>query len=252
MIQTPLHWENPTANLDMFTHKLMSISSQPDLIVLPEMFSTGFSMNPEKFAEQMDGTSVNWLRSMAGRLGCVITGSLIIVENGQFFNRLVWMDPEGNFQVYDKRHLFSLAGEEKYYEPGKERLIVTLKGFRIMPLICYDLRFPVWSRNDLNYDLVIYVANWPERRSFFWSQLLVARAIENQSYVIGVNRVGQDGNHFSHTGDSVCLGPLGNVISKAVPGREEIIFATIRKSEIETVQSKFRFLNDSDSFSITI
>lgn len=252
MIQTKLYWESPKENLEMFTQKLSTIRSRPDVIVLPEMFTTGFSMRPEVFAEPMDGPTMDWLQLMAGKFDCVITGTLIISESNNFYNRLIWMTPSGDYQYYDKRHLFSLAGEENHYSPGLKRLIVELKGFRIMPLICYDLRFPVWSRNDLDYDVAIYVANWPERRSFFWSQLLVARAIENQAFIIGVNRVGLDGNNISHTGNSVCLGPLGNVIAAARPDKEELVITTISKSEIESVQSKFRFLDDRDDFKILI
>lgn len=252
LVQTSLIWEDPSANLEMLSAKLDSIDTNPDLVVLPEMFSTGFSMKPEFFAEPMSGSSVNWLKTQSAKLDCVVTGSLIIQENGKYYNRLIWMRPDGTFNHYDKRHLFSLAGEENHYAPGANRLVVNLKCFRIMPLICYDLRFPVWSRNDLNYDLAIYVANWPERRSFFWSQLLIARAIENQSFVIGVNRVGEDGNGISHTGDSICLGPLGNSMAQAEPGVEEIIFCEITKTEIESVQNKFKFLNDRDSFRISI
>ncbi len=252
MVQTSLQWENPKSNLEMFSAKLECIEKGIDLIVLPEMFSTGFSMKPEQFAESMEGPSIDWLRLKATQLNCVITGSLIITEKGEYYNRLIWMRPDGTFDHYDKRHLFSLASEENHYTAGSNRLIVELKGFRIMPLICYDLRFPVWSRNDLNYDLVIYVANWPERRSFFWSQLLIARAIENQSFVLGVNRVGNDGNGISHTGDSICLGPLGNPIAQAKPGKEEIVSFEITKGEIESVQNKFKFLNDRDSFELSM
>ena len=250
MVQSSLHWENPKANLEMFTKKLNEIQSEPDLIILPEMFTTGFSMRPKQFAQTMDGEVVRWLEHMASNKNCVITGSLIVSESGKYYNRLIWMRPDGTYSFYDKRHLFSLVGEENHYEPGNERLIVELNGFRIIPLICYDLRFPVWSRNDLNYDLAIYVANWPERRSFFWSQLLIARAIENQSFIIGVNRVGNDGNGISHTGDTVCLGPLGDEIIGAFPGKEELVFTTIKKDDLDTVRNKFRFLNDQDSFSI--
>ena len=250
MVQTSLYWENPKSNLEMLSAKLASIERVTDLIVLPEMFNTGFSMKPEQLAEPMNGPSMNWLKLKAKEFDCVVTGSLIIQENQNYYNRLIWMRPDGSFDHYDKRHLFSLAGEENHYTAGSNRLVVELKGFRIMPLICYDLRFPVWSRNDLGYDLAIYVANWPERRSFFWSQLLIARAIENQTFVIGVNRVGTDGNGVSHTGDSICLGPLGNSIAKAKPSKEEIVSLEITKSEIESVQKKFKFLNDRDSFKI--
>ena len=250
-IQTNLHWENPKANLKMFDVKLDSVPNNTDLIVLPEMFSTGFSMAPSRLAEPESGTSVNWLKSIAKRKNCVVTGSLIISENGKFYNRLYWVKPNGRFEIYNKRHLFSLAGEENHYAPGTDRLVVDLKGFKIMPLICYDLRFPVWSRNDLNYDLLLYVANWPERRAFFWKQLLIARAIENQSYVIGVNRVGDDGNGIFHSGDSTCLDPLGESIATAKHGEEEIINVIIYKDKIKEVRDRFMFLNDKDEFTLT-
>ena len=249
-IQADLHWENPLENLKMFAEKIEQISKPTDLIILPEMFSTGFSMSPEKLAETEDGVSVNWMKSTAQEKGCVLTGSLIIKENNQYYNRLFWVNPDGTYQTYNKRHLFSLAGEENHYSAGTERLIVKLKGFKIMPLICYDLRFPVWSRNDLDYDLLIYVANWPERRSFFWNQLLIARAIENQSYVIGVNRVGDDGNQIYHSGNSICLDPLGGEVMKAEPGKSETISCVLSKDTVNRVREKFRFLNDKDSFRI--
>ena len=249
-IQTNLHWENPKANLKMFDEKIDSIPNDTDLIVLPEMFSTGFSMNPSSLAETESGITVNWLKAAAKRKNCVVTGSLIISENQNFYNRLFWVRPDGSFDAYNKRHLFSLAGEENYYAPGKDRLVVDLKGFKIMPLICYDLRFPVWSRNDLNYDVLLYVANWPERRAFFWKQLLIARAIENQSYVIGVNRVGNDGNDIFHSGDSTCLNPLGESVATAKPGTEEIVNVVINNDKINEVRNRFMFLNDKDEFKL--
>lgn len=252
MVQTQLHWEDKSANIQMLTKKLQDVNSNTDLVILPEMFTTGFSMKPELYSESMEGSTVNWMRNMADQLNCVITGTLIIEESGNFFNRLVWMRPDGSYSFYDKRHLFSLAGEENHYSAGKNRLVVDIKGFKIMPLICYDLRFPVWCRNDLDYDLAIFVANWPEKRSFFWSQLLVARAIENQSFVVGLNRVGFDGNQISHSGNSICLGPLGNSIKEIDSGKEELAFVQITKAELKSVRDQFKFLNDKDDFNITI
>ena len=251
-IQADLAWENASANLAQFSEKISAIPADTDLIILPEMFTTGFSMTPEKWAEKQDGTSVMWMQKTANEKNCVVTGSLIIEENGKYYNRLFWVHPDGSFQTYNKRHLFSLAGEENHYAPGNERLIVDLKGFKIMPLICYDLRFPVWSRNDVNYDLAIYVANWPERRSFYWSQLLIARAIENQAYVIGVNRVGNDGNEIYHSGNSICLDPLGGVIAKAEDGKEDTISVTLSKDTVNRVRDTFKFLNDKDDFKVII
>lgn len=251
-IQADLQWENPQANLELFTQQISEISGEVDLVVLPEMFATGFSMQPERLAETEMGKSVDWMKSMASSKKCVITGSLIIEENGKYFNRLFWVLPDGNYQTYDKRHLFSLAGEQNHYTPGQERLIVELKGFRIMPLICYDLRFPVWSRNDLNYDVLLYVANWPERRAFYWNQLLIARAIENQAYVIGVNRVGNDGNKVSHSGNSVCLDPLGKEVAAATPSTIEVVNVVLSKDTVTRVRDRFKFLNDKDDFSINL
>ena len=251
-IQANLHWENKSANLKMFDDKVDSILNDTDLIVLPEMFSTGFSMMPSAFAETESGTSVKWLKATAKRKNCVVTGSLIISENKKFYNRLFWVKPDGSYKTYNKRHLFSLVGEENFYTPGTDRLVIDLKGFKIMPLICYDLRFPVWSRNNLDYDVLLYVANWPERRAFFWKQLLIARAIENQSYVIGVKRVGNDGNNISHSGDSTCLDPLGESVATARPGIEEVVNVVISKDKINQVRERFTFLNDKDDFKLLI
>lgn len=252
LVQANLVWENPEENLKLFSEKMKAIPSDTDVVVLPEMFTTGFSMSPEKFAEKESGKSVKWLKEMAAKLDCVLTGSIIIEDNQNYYNRLFWVQPDGNYQTYDKRHLFSLAGEEKHYSPGNQRLVVEWKGFKIMPLICYDLRFPVWSRNDLAYDLLLYVANWPERRAFYWKQLLIARAIENQSYVIGVNRVGNDGNMVSHSGDSVCLNPLGESVATAKPSKEEILHVTLSKGTVSRVRETFNFLNDKDEFEVKI
>lgn len=249
-IQADLHWENIDKNLEMFTDKLDSISDDVDLLILPEMFSTGFSMAPKKWSETEQGKALEWMKKASSTKDCVVTGSVIIQENEKYFNRLFWVQPDQAYKSYDKRHLFSFAGEDKHYTPGSERLIVDLKGFKIMPLICYDLRFPVWSRNDANYDAIIYVANWPERRSYYWKQLLIARAIENQSYVIGVNRVGDDGNDIYHSGDSICLDPLGGVVYSSKPGMEEVACFDITRKTIKTVREKFNFLNDQDQYKI--
>lgn len=250
-IQADLHWEDIDKNLEMFTDKSEGISEDVDLLILPEMFSTGFSMAPEKWSESEEGKALMWMKNMAVSKDCVVTGSVIIQEKGQYFNRLFWVQPNGEYKSYNKRHLFSFAGEDEHYTSGTERLIVDLKGFKIMPLICYDLRFPVWSRNDVDYDLAIYVANWPERRSYYWKQLLIARAIENQAYVIGVNRVGNDGNDIYHSGDSVCLDPLGGMVYSSKPGIEEVACFQIERKVIQTVREKFNFLNDQDAFQIT-
>lgn len=251
LVQTPLHWEKATENRALFDGLLADVkTSSTDLIVLPEMFSTGFSMQPDVLAEAMDGPTLEWLRAKASEKGAVITGSLIIAEHGHYYNRLVWMRPDGSYECYDKRHLFSLAGEEKYYTAGKERLIVELNGWRVCPLVCYDLRFPVWSRNRKDYDLLLYVANWPERRSYAWKQLLIARAIENQAYVAAVNRVGYDGNQVSHSGDSAIIDPLGEVLFTK-PHEPFTETFTLSQTHLKEVRDKFRFLDDADNFIIS-
>ncbi|MFN8287448.1 MAG: amidohydrolase [Chitinophagales bacterium] len=248
LIQTNLHWENIAANLAMFTEKLSTVG-ETDVIVLPEMFSTGFSMRAKELAEPMDGSAVQWMRKMAAEKNCVITGSLIIKENGLFYNRLVWMRPDGTYETYNKRHLFSLSGEERTYTQGYDKLIVELNGWRVFPLICYDLRFPVWSRNRNDYDVLLYVANWPERRVQAWKYLLIARAIENQSYCVGLNRVGNDGNDIYHSGDSMALDPFGNVLYHKEHD-EDISTIELDYEELKKTRNTFRFLNDADDFVI--
>ncbi|NNF97751.1 MAG: amidohydrolase [Desulfobacteraceae bacterium] len=210
LIQTELHWEDIAANLDMFDEKIENYASESHLIVLPEMFSTGFTMNAEALAEGMNGSAVTWLRNKAASRKCHITGSVIIREQECYFNRLIWATPEGGLHQYDKRHLFRYAGEEKVYHAGDQHLTIELNGWKIRPFICYDLRFPLWTRNfDNSYDVAIFIANWPEKRASHWKALLKARAIENQSYVIAVNRIGEDGNGFYYSGDSVIIDPTG-------------------------------------------
>lgn len=246
LVQTTLHWEHAPYNREHFGAILASISPySTDLILLPEMFSTGFSMQPDLLAETMDGPTIQWMRQQAARLGAVLTGSLIIQEQGRYYNRLVWMRPDGSFAQYDKRHLFSLAGEDRYYTAGQERLIVELKGWRVCPLVCYDLRFPVWSRNRKEYDLLLYVANWPERRNYAWKHLLIARAIENQCFVAAVNRIGLDGNQTAHSGDSALIDPLGEVrYTQAHEPFAETF--TLSGQHLAEVRDKFRFLDDAD------
>lgn len=250
LIQTDLIWENPEKNRQKFSELIAQTPAETDLILLPEMFSTGFSMSPESNFESMNGNTHQWMVLEAQKKNCVVTGSFICQDNGKYYNRLLWVRPDGTYETYDKRHLFSLAGEEKHYTAGSEQLLVELKGFKIMPLICYDLRFPVWSRNTMDYDVLLYVANWPEIRSFFWIQLLTARAIENQSYVLGLNRCGDDGNGMPHSGNSRILDPLGGIIQEANDGKEAILSAVLTKSELNKVRQKFQFLNDRDDFKI--
>ena len=257
LIQTHLHWEDKTANLQMLEQKIMGISAQTELLVLPEMFSTGFSMKPELYAEKMDGESLQWMKRVAAAKKIILTGSLIIEENGQYFNRLIWMLPNGQYGVYDKRHRFAFAGEDEHYTAGSKRLIASVKGWRINLLVCYDLRFPVWARQspsaadrahgEAEYDLLVYVANWPERRSHAWKTLLQARAIENQCYVVGVNRVGNDGNNIYHSGDSMVVDPMGEIVYTK-KDEEDIFTITLKKEELVAVREKLPFLRDGDRF----
>jgi len=249
LVQADLKWEDIDANLAGFSEKIANIKEASDLIILPEMFTTGFSMNPAAFAESMDGKSMQWLADVAASKQSVVTGSLIIKEKDRYFNRLVWMRPDGTYVTYDKRHLFTLAGEHNFYQAGKDPLYVDIKGWKVQPLICYDLRFPVFSRNTLGYDLLIYVANWPVMRSDAWKALLTARAIENQSYTIGVNRVGTDGNDFYHSGDSSIIDYAGGMMTQ-LSHVEGIFTATLDKTKQQQFRKKLPFLADRDEFEI--
>jgi predicted amidohydrolase len=269
-IQSPLFWENKEANLHMFGEKIRAINYPVDLLVLPEMFSTGFSMQPEKLAESADmgikfsgrqgGATIEWMQKQASSINAVITGSIIVEDNGKYFNRLMWVRPDGSCEYYDKRHLFRMAGEEKIYAAGAKKLIVDLHGWKVCPLVCYDLRFPVWSRNRwtrnennfiADYDLLIYVANWPEVRSKAWKTLLTARAMENNCYVIGVNRVGNDGNNFYHSGDSSIIDFKGEAMKTAVIGREEIISDKLSHQLLSEFRKSFPAGMDADDFKLT-
>lgn len=250
LVQAPLIWENPKLNRDYFEKIIKSISEKVDLIVLPEMFTTGFTMNPSAVSETMQGETVSWMQSLAKAKNCAITGSVVIKENGNFYNRMLFVFPSGEIQHYDKRHLFTLAGEEKVYTAGTQKLIVEYLGWKICPLVCYDLRFPVFSRNVEDYDLLIYVASWPNVRTTAWDALLKARAIENISYVIGVNRIGADGNNHSYIGHSQVVDSLGEYVLE--PQESEAIFtATLDKSKLIEIRKKFAFLNDKDDFELT-
>jgi omega-amidase len=258
LVQTDLQWENKEANLRSLEQKILSID-KPELVMLPEMFSTGFSMNPSRLAETMDGDSVKWMKDIAAKKKIILAGSLIIEEKGNFFNRLVWMLPNGQYGYYDKRHRFAYAGEDDHYTAGVKRMIASVKGWRINLQICYDLRFPVWARQttlqdeneagEPEYDLLLYVANWPERRIEHWKTLIKARAIENQCYVAAVNRVGEDGNGISYSGDSMIVDPFGEVVCTG--NEDEVYTYTISREHLETTRKKFPFLRDADSFRIT-
>ena len=293
IIQTDLRWEDKAANLQCLEEKILSIREPTEIVILPEMFSTGFSMKPQGLAEKMDGPTMAWMKTIAARKKIILTGSLIIEEEGNYFNRLIWMLPNGQYGYYDKRHRFAFAGENEQYTAGHRRLIASVKGWRILPLVCYDLRFPVWSRQtpsglspsdrrrpselgarpisnptadlpsvagstgptdlppSLEYDLLLYVANWPERRNHAWKTLLQARAIENQCFVVGLNRVGNDGNEIYHSGDSMIIDPLGAPLYQA--GREATIFTyTLWKEKLDETRSRFPFWRDADHFSIEL
>lgn len=254
LIQTKLFWEDAIANRQMLEEKINSIKEKTELVILPEMFSTGFSMQPEKLAETMDGETVKWMHTISSNKKIILTGSLIIKDDEQFFNRLIWMLPNGNFGCYDKRHLFAYAEEDKHYAPGNKRCIASAKGWKINLQVCYDLRFPVWARQQIKdkpeYDVLIYVANWPERRSLAWKTLLQARAIENQCYVIGVNRVGNDGNNVYHSGDSMVINALGEILYHK-QHEEDVFTIDLDKNHLHEVRHKFPFWRDADNFKIT-
>ncbi len=251
LIQTHLTWENPKENRLHFTKKIRAISKEVDIIVLPEMFTTGFTMNAKKVAETMQGDSVVWMQEMAKNTNAVIVGSLAIKEGKHFFNRLLFVEPSGYISKYDKRHTFTLAGENKVYTAGTEKVIINYKGWKICPLICYDLRFPVWARNIANYDLLLYVANWPKPRISAWTILLKARAIENMSYCIGVNRIGIDGLNSHYSGYSAGYDALGNTLTTIKANQEKTAVITLDKASIESYRNKFKFLDDRDTFTIT-
>ncbi|WP_291399430.1 amidohydrolase [Daejeonella sp.] len=250
--QSYLFWENIDKNLQNLGLRLNSIREKTDLIVLPEMFNTGFSMNPSEFAEEMGGKTMKWMHDQARKFESVITGSLIIKESDKYYNRLIWMRPDGSHEQYDKRHLFGMGEEDKHYTAGTQKLFVELKGWKICPAICYDLRFPVWLRNkNEEYDLLLIVANWPERRSLHWRSLIPARAIENQAFVVAVNRVGHDGNEVFHSGDSMCIDPNGKVVYYK-PNDEDLYTFTIHKNDLTETRRNLPFLRDADSFDINL
>lgn len=248
LIQTPLVWENPAQNRMLFSEKIAAISTDTDIIVFPEMFTTGFTMSPENIGEEEGQKTLDWMLLMAKETEAAITGSIPFFENGTYTNRLFFVKPNGTYAFYDKRHTFTLAGEDKVYAAGREKLIVDYKGFKICPLICYDLRFPVWSRNVEEYDVLLYVANWPKKRVVAWDTLLQARAIENMAYCIGVNRVGTDATGHEYSGHSAVYDCLGEqlVFSK----EDTILFATLDKNELIKSRNKLKFLGDRDSFSL--
>lgn len=249
LVQSDLNWENHQKNRAYFEFKISQINVSVDLIVLPEMFSTGFTMNASEVAETMEGETVLWMQSIAKQKNCGLTGSLIIAENGNYYNRMLFVFPSGEIQYYDKRHLFTLAGEDKCYTKGNKKIIIEYLGWKICPQICYDLRFPVFARNVENYDLLLYVANWPKVRTNAWDALLKARAIENMAYVVGVNRVGFDANDYEHIGHSQAIDFLGNYILEPQEAEGVFVVELNKKNMLETRQ-KLDFLNDKDKFEI--
>ncbi len=257
IIQSDLHWANPESNIKMFDNKIDSIKSNTtDIIILPEMFNTGFITDSVKQAEEMYGKSFEWMKKKASEKDCIISGSLFIKDGTDYLNRFIWMQPDGKFYYYDKNHLFSFAGEHKRLTAGKNKIIIEFKGWRIFPVICYDLRFPVWCKNNyseekgFDYDLMIVVASWPEARSHPWKTLLMARAIENVCYVAGVNRVGTDGYDLKYSGDSAFIDQKGNHISDIEPSENIIETTKLSRKDLFDFRNTFRVCDDWDKFKI--
>ncbi len=258
-IQTSLHWEDKEKNIHMFTEKIRAHREPADAFILPEMFTTGFSMRSEEFAEPLHGPTHEWMIAMAKEKNAALAGSIIAKDGENYYNRLLWVNPDGSTVHYDKRHLFRMAQEDKHYSPGTKRMIVDFKGWKICLQVCYDLRFPVWSRNryrvdngvpEAEYDVLIYVANWPERRNHPWKTLLMARAIENSAYVVGVNRVGNDGNFIYHSGDSGIYNFKGEIIRTGIISAEEILTARLSMQDLRDYRKAFPVGMDADSFLI--
>jgi len=250
LVQTSLIWENPKENRDRLSKKIASLSKEVDVVILPEMFTTGFTMTPQHIDAAEGQKTVEWMSKEAKGSDAAIVGSIVFFENGNFTNRLFFVTPNGTVSQYDKRHTFTLAGEDQVYKAGNSHLIVDYKGFRINLMICYDLRFPVWARNTQDYDVLIYVANWPKPRITAWDTLLKARAIENMSYCIGVNRYGQDESGYEYSGHSAVYDCLGE---QQVFSLEEIVlYATLNKAHITSTRNKLKFLDDSDGFSLKL
>lgn len=250
LVQCNLSWENPEANRAHLAELLVDLPNGTDLVVFPEMFATGFSMQVEKFAEAMDGKTVRWMKELAEEKRTTVSGSLMIKDGNDYYNRFVFAKPYGKLDYYDKRHLFSMGEESKYFTPGMERKIMTIKSFRILPLVCYDLRFPVFSRNRQDYDLLINTANWPAPRREVWDILLKARAIENQSFVAGVNRIGEDANGIKYIGDSSVIDPKGKPIISANENQEQLVSAKLSKQLLDKFRINFPVLPDGDDFQL--
>ncbi|HRD52404.1 MAG TPA: amidohydrolase [Flavobacteriales bacterium] len=250
IVQSMLHWEDAEANRSMFATKLSELKGGTDIVVLPEMFTTGFSMRSSELAEPMHGPTLAWMRAQAQLLDAAIYGSVIIEDKGERFNRGLFVTPDGEVSVYDKRHLFRFAHENEHYSAGRDRVVMQWRGWRILLQICFDLRFPVFARNRGDYDAILYVANWPEARRFPWSQLLIARAIENQCYVAGVNRVGMDGKGMHYSGDSVIIDPRGETAASVPPSTEGLASATFDRNALEEFRAKFPVSLEADDFEL--
>lgn len=248
LIQTNTVWRDIAKNLENIEEKIAGMEEATDLILLPEMFSTGFDMQPASVAETMEGYAVQWMQKTAKAHNTALAGSLIIEEDGYYFNRFVFVHYSGAMTYYDKKHLFTLAGEDKVYTAGKNRLLFEYKGWKISPFICYDLRFPVWSRNTEAYDIALYSANWPKPRINAWDSLLKARAIENMCYCIGVNRVGKDANNLEYNGHSQAIDPLGEVLQISDTNEETVFTVLLDKEKLNSIRQKFQFLQDGDAF----
>ena len=257
IVQSTIHWENPEANRAMFAEKILPLKGATDLVVLPEMFTTGFSMRAGHLAEGMNGPTIQWMHELASEIDAAIVGSFSCLIDENSLNRLVFMRPDGKYDFYDKRHLFSLGGENEHFTPGRKRLTVTWRDWRFCPLICYDLRFPAWSRNTLGsfvsglepyYDVLLYVANWPSKRAHHWRSLLTARAIENQAFVVGVNMVGTDGNSLEYTGDSSIIDFSGQLLSHISNGQESVQTLSLSKEDLIAYRQQLPFLADADAF----
>lgn len=251
LVQSALVWEDAAANRDHFEALLDPLAGQSDLILLPETFSTGFSMDPKRLGEAPDGPTVDWMKSQARRTGAMLCGSLIINEGGHSYNRFMACSPDGGIQHYNKRHLFTMGGEDREFRAGAECVLWDYLGWKIRPQVCYDLRFPVWSRNTQGYDLLLYVANWPARRAHHWKALLRARAIENLSWVAAVNRVGEDGNGVAHSGDSTLIDPVGEILFEQ-SGQSCVQTMRLSADRVLESRKKFAFLNDRDEFNIQL
>ncbi|HPD65580.1 MAG TPA: amidohydrolase [Bacteroidia bacterium] len=248
LIQFDQAWEDKKANISKIERFIKEyVPHETDVIVLPEMFTTGFSMKPSALAEAPDGESFHWMKQTASALNKALCGSLIIKEKGKYYNRFYFIQPDGNYYCYNKRHLFTMAGEHHQYTAGMEKLVFVYKDFRICPMICFDLRFPAWNRNLEDYDVLLIVANWPEKRIAHWDPLIIARAIENQSYVVAVNRVGPDGNGTPHNGHSMAVDPMGKIIAFAAD-HETVLTFSIQKDTIETTRKNLPFLHERDNF----